>query len=224
MVCYTDSGLASDTIRFYWLRAANELGTSVSSTVRSNRTNPGDLTPPVSHISHAGGIYGGGVDLVVTAVDTNSGVRMVYYTTDNTDPLVSVTVQSGVSPLSVTVGESMTVRYYAEDNAGNKETPQSQVFEIMSLPEKDVAVYPNLLDLSSGEPARIVFKKTVRAAVRIYNIRGVMIHSIPEQAYPAGGFAEWDGSVGDSGKAGSGIYLISVTGDVKAVLKIIVKK
>ncbi|MBN1898907.1 MAG: right-handed parallel beta-helix repeat-containing protein [Spirochaetes bacterium] len=100
-----------------------------------------------------------------------------------------------------------------------------ELTEEMILPV-DVAVFPNYLDLSRGESAKIVFGKEYVTEIIIYTLSGYPVKSFPKQNYSIGEYQVWDGTINDTGKkAGAGLYIILVKGDnIDKKLKLIIKK
>jgi peptidoglycan/xylan/chitin deacetylase (PgdA/CDA1 family) len=94
-----------------------------------------DTTPPVTTISCnaapcAGTPYTAPVTVELTSTDSGSGVNTIRYTTDGTTPTLSSPAYQ--SPITVTT--TTTVSYAAWDNAGNAETPKTQLIQIQSGP------------------------------------------------------------------------------------------
>lgn len=96
-----------------------------------------DLTAPTTTISCNGaacsGFYRTAVSVALAATDNvgGSGVSKIYYTTNNTTPTTASTVYTA----PFTVSANTTVRFFAADVAGNKETPKSQAIQFdTSLP------------------------------------------------------------------------------------------
>jgi peptidoglycan/xylan/chitin deacetylase (PgdA/CDA1 family) len=93
----------------------------------------GDMQPPTSAITCNGvtcgsGWYGGAVTVSLSAGDNagGSGVSVIHYTTDGTDPTVQSPTYSG--PFSV--GATTTVKYRAWDATGNVEPANSRTIQI----------------------------------------------------------------------------------------------
>ncbi len=84
-----------------------------------------DAAKPISAIqcngtSCASGFYNSTVSATLTGSDTGgAGLKNIRYTTNGTDPTGSSTVYSGAIPVSSTT----TIKWRAEDNAGNIESP-----------------------------------------------------------------------------------------------------
>jgi peptidoglycan/xylan/chitin deacetylase (PgdA/CDA1 family)/N-acetyl-beta-hexosaminidase len=90
-----------------------------------------DTTAPSSSIgcngsSCSSGWYTASVSVALSAADSQSGVAVIRYTTDGTDPTASSPAYVG--PFSVTA--TTTVKYRAWDNVGNAETTRSQLIQI----------------------------------------------------------------------------------------------
>jgi len=90
-----------------------------------------DTTAPSSSIgcngsSCSSGWYTASVSVALSAADAQSGVAVIRYTTDGTDPTTSSSAYVG--PFSVTA--TTTVKYRAWDNVGNAEAAKSQLIQI----------------------------------------------------------------------------------------------
>src|SRR5207249_2627636 len=90
-----------------------------------------DTTAPSSSIACdsaacSSGWYGGSVSVSLAATDAESGVAVIRYTTDGTDP----TTSSPLYTTPFTVPVTTTVKYRAWDNAGNVEATNSQLIQI----------------------------------------------------------------------------------------------
>ena len=91
----------------------------------------GDAQAPISAIACGGtscssGWYGGPVTVSLSAADVGSGVAMIHYTTDGSDP----TVASPTYTAPFTVAATATVKYRAWDNAGNVEPVNSRLIQV----------------------------------------------------------------------------------------------
>ena len=67
--------------------------------------------------------------MALSATDAQSGVSVIRYTTDGTDPTASSTAYSG----PFTVSSTTTVEYRAWDNAGNVEPTNTQLVTITAV-------------------------------------------------------------------------------------------
>jgi len=87
-----------------------------------------DRTAPVSTASLSGiyenGYYSGAVEVTITSTDTLSGVFKTYYSLDG----AALIQYQG--PIPVSVEGLHTVRYYAQDKAGNEEAARTFEFAI----------------------------------------------------------------------------------------------
>jgi peptidoglycan/xylan/chitin deacetylase (PgdA/CDA1 family) len=94
-----------------------------------------DSTAPASTIACNGGPcsstpYNAPVSVSLSATDAASGVELIRYTTDGSDP----TVASPTYSAPFTVAATTTVRYRAWDNAGNVESTKAQSIQIDTTP------------------------------------------------------------------------------------------
>jgi hypothetical protein len=94
-----------------------------------------DSTAPVSSIACNGAPcssapYNAPVSVSLSATDASSGVAVIRYTTDGSDP----TVESATYSAPFTVSATGTVTYRAWDNAGNVEATKSQLIQIDTTP------------------------------------------------------------------------------------------
>ena len=92
-----------------------------------------DSTAPTSSITCNGaacssGLYAGSVSVALSASDAGSGVSVIRYTTNGSDPTTSSASYTG--PFSVS--QTTTVKYRAWDNAGNVEATNSQLISFDS--------------------------------------------------------------------------------------------
>ena len=79
------------------------------------------VTPSLSPVANGSGWNNTSpVTVTLTGADATSGVALIKYTTDGTDPSSSGTAVTYSTPFSVAT--TRTVRYYAIDNAGNAST------------------------------------------------------------------------------------------------------
>ena len=121
-----------------WLQPRSASGTTVK-TVRdviggSVKPPPtvADQTPATSSIACNGAPcsswYAAPVSVSLTSADSGTGVAVIRYTTDGTDPTATSPIYSG--PFSVDT--TTTVKYRAWDNAGNIEATQAQAISLDS--------------------------------------------------------------------------------------------
>jgi len=91
-----------------------------------------DTIAPSSSISCNGSTcststYSAAVTVTLSATDTESGVAVIRYTLDGSDPTASSTAYS--DPISIS--DTTTVKYRAWDNAGNVEATNSQLVQVV---------------------------------------------------------------------------------------------
>ena len=98
---------------------------------------PVDTTDPVSQVACDGGACSGGfydhtVDVSLSATDAGgSGLNEIRYTTDGSNPTGGSPAYSG----AITVATTTTIRFRAEDNAGNVESPDKAQSVQVQIPE-----------------------------------------------------------------------------------------
>jgi peptidoglycan/xylan/chitin deacetylase (PgdA/CDA1 family) len=127
----TFSVASTTTVKFRaWDNAGNVEATN--SQLIQVDTTPVDTTPPISSIACngatcSGGWYAASVSVSLSALDSGgSGVALIRYTTDGSDPSVSSLVYGA----PFTVSSTTTVKYRAWDNAGNVEATNTQLIQI----------------------------------------------------------------------------------------------
>jgi hypothetical protein len=122
-----------------------------------------DSTPPTSTIQCNGAacsasFYGANVSVTLAATDNagGSGVKEIRYTTDGSAPTASSTLYTG----AFTVSATTTVKFRAEDNAGNVESPaNSQDIKIDKVaPDTVLDTHPT--DPTSSSSASFAFHAT----------------------------------------------------------------
>jgi hypothetical protein len=94
-----------------------------------------DTVAPTSSIACDGSAcsssaYANDVSVTLSASDDASGVSVIRYTLDGSDPTASSTAYSG----PITVSETTTVKYRAWDDAGNVEATNSQLITVTKPP------------------------------------------------------------------------------------------
>jgi len=98
-------------------------------------TTHSDCTEPVTSASTVGGVYTSTQSVTLTCNDgAGSGCASIVYTTDGSAPELNPangTVVSGstTGAISIPVGDT-TLRYFAEDNAGNREVERQQQYSV----------------------------------------------------------------------------------------------
>jgi peptidoglycan/xylan/chitin deacetylase (PgdA/CDA1 family) len=116
-------------------RAVDTAGNSTVSTVAQTTVAntvlpPPDTTPPETLITcddgACAGTFSAPVSVALSATDDGSGVSVIRYTTDGSDPTTNGTVYS----VPFTVATTTTVNYSALDAAGNVEATKSTVVNV----------------------------------------------------------------------------------------------
>jgi peptidoglycan/xylan/chitin deacetylase (PgdA/CDA1 family)/N-acetyl-beta-hexosaminidase len=114
-----------------------------------------DATAPTSAIACNGSAcssstYSAAVTVTLSATDAESGVAVIRYTLDGSNPTTSSTAYSD----PITVSETTTVKYRAWDNAGNVEATKSQLVQVVqTVPDTEAPISSiacNLSPCSSG--------------------------------------------------------------------------
>ena len=155
---YTTAIPVSANTTIKW-RAEDNAG-NVESPVNS-KTISFDTNAPSSQIKCDGAAcqpsYDHAVDLALSATDTGgSGLKEIRYTTNGTSPNGSSPVYSG----PINVNSTTTIRWRAEDNAGNLESSvHSQAIEITAPPNPVQAPEFNLSSMQSMQngTAKVTF-------------------------------------------------------------------
>lgn len=186
-----------------------------------------DTTGPVTTPDKPEGTYAGSISVILTAVDNESPDNIeIYYTTDGSDPKSSSTIQMGISSVTVNINKTTDLKVYAKNTQDVSEDTKTFHYEIIKAPAEEAAVYNNLVDLSKGGSARIVIGTSDNIEIKIYNLKGVLVHHVLKQYYPAGSIIEWKGTIKNSAqKVGAGLYFISIKGNkISKNFKVLVKK
>ncbi|GAB1762903.1 MULTISPECIES: PHB depolymerase family esterase [Priestia] len=91
-------------------------------------SNPGDISPPVTAASPAGGTYGSSVSVTLSPNEPAT----TYYTLDGSTPTVNSLKYS--EPISI--NSSKTIKFFSVDAAGNQEGVKTEVYQISGTSEK----------------------------------------------------------------------------------------
>jgi beta propeller repeat protein len=78
-----------------------------------------ESTPPLTSASPGWGHYQDPIRVTLTCADLGSGCATIYYAIDDDVPIDSFTEYTGLIPINT----ATHLRYFSEDNAGNRETP-----------------------------------------------------------------------------------------------------
>ncbi|MGG0537846.1 extracellular catalytic domain type 1 short-chain-length polyhydroxyalkanoate depolymerase [Priestia aryabhattai] len=90
--------------------------------------NSGDISPPVTAASPAGGTYGSSVSVTLSPNEPAT----TYYTLDGSTPTVNSLKYS--EPISI--NSSKTIKFFSVDAAGNQEGVKTEVYQISGTSEK----------------------------------------------------------------------------------------
>lgn len=99
-----------------------------------------DNENPASVVDIAGGTYAIGQTVTITAYEndtlgTPDPLAAIYYTTDGTEPTTSNYTGLAYGSVTIGVGSTTTLRYFAIDGAGNSEIPKhTDQYNIRSVP------------------------------------------------------------------------------------------
>jgi hypothetical protein len=122
-----------------------------NNTMGGDDAGPDDTTAPTSEADPPGGLYRATVSVTITADEPAT----IYYTVDGTEP--DMTSDSGASPLTIDVTDSTDLAFFAVDDAGNAESPQTESYVIDRLGPQPVtnfaaSVTDDDIDLSWANP------------------------------------------------------------------------
>jgi YD repeat-containing protein len=88
---------------------------------------------PTTTASPSGSVYASQQTITLTCQDAGLGCGSIYYTTDGSIP----TAASSVYSTPITIATNTTLRFFAQDLAGNSESPKSETYTIASVPGID---------------------------------------------------------------------------------------
>ena len=180
---FTLSGTAD--VRF---RATDNAGNAESVQIKHVALG-GDTTPPSSSALCDGaacssGFYNHAVSLTLSATDTGaSGVKNIRYTTNGSTPTGSSPVYSG----PINVGSTATVKWRAEDNAGNIEAIRSQMISIDTVKPTTTIRCNGAICSSSGfynQAVSVTLSATDTGGSGLKNIRYTTNGSTPTTSSP----------------------------------------
>jgi len=111
-------------------------------------------------------------------------------------------------------------------DTSNNSSQYNVSFKVLEL--KAARPVSNIISPTSGNSTiKIKINRTGYAVVKVYNIRGEVVFTIPNTYYQAGiSFVEWNGTVMSSLRAvGSGYYFVRIKGsDIDTTVKVVVVK
>jgi hypothetical protein len=114
-----------------------------------------DTHVPVTEADPKSGTYSGSVTVTLSVTDNLDPAPVIHYTTDGTDPTTSSLTYS----VSIVIPTSKTLKFFAVDRAGNRETTKTEVYVITlrimttALPQGEEGVsYQAQLEASGGTP------------------------------------------------------------------------
>ncbi len=117
-----------------------------------------DTTAPVTTASPVGGTFNAALGVTLTANE----IATIYYSRDDSTPAVGgATTVSGTSPIAgiqIQPGLAITLKYFAVDSAGNRETLKSQTYSIVPVTTATPLGSNNtIVTLTASEPATIYY-------------------------------------------------------------------
>ncbi len=112
-----------DGVEYTIVAIATDNATNTAST---NQSFTYDGAAPVTTALPVGGIYTTAQTVVLSAVDSVSGVDATYYTTDGTDP----TTGSSTYSIPLEISETTTLKFFSVDNIGNSESINTENYTI----------------------------------------------------------------------------------------------
>ena len=113
---------------------ANRWGTQVGLTYEALDTTPPVTTALLSPMPNGFGWNSSDVMVTLSATDTASGVLQITYSASGAQFIPITTVPGATTSFMITAEGVTTVRFFAEDNAGNQETPKVVIVRIDRTP------------------------------------------------------------------------------------------
>ena len=110
-------------------------GNGLASDVNWSFTTYNDCAEPVTSASLAAGVFTSAQSVTLTCDDgAGSGCARIVYTTDGSTPTFSpangtIIAAASAGPISINEGDTL-LRYFAEDNAGNREVERKQQYSV----------------------------------------------------------------------------------------------
>jgi len=113
---------------------ANTWGTQVGLTYEALDTTPPVTTAQLSPMPNVFGWNGGDVNVTLNATDNASGLLEITYRASGAQIIASTTVSGATTSFMITAEGVTTITFFAEDNAGNQETPKTVIVRIDRTP------------------------------------------------------------------------------------------
>jgi titin len=229
----TDINLKAGTTYYYWVKAGNLGGWSPLSLIASNTTLWIPVKPVLSSVTALSTnilsvcwndlpnetsytLFRNLID------DTNTATNIAGFAADTTR-FTNTGLQTNTTYFYwLKAYNSVGVSGFSAVKSGKTKTPVRLI-----MPDGDFAVYPNLVDLSAGDTAGIVFAKAGTVDILIYSPRGVLVREFRDKTVSPGTIIEWNGCYGDSSdKVGASVYIAVVKGAgfTRKPVKFIIKK
>ena len=141
------------TLKFLGKDGAGNIGAAVTEVYTINIP---DTTPPVVSATPAGGIYNAPQQVILSANEPST----IYYSTNGATPTILSPTYSSPIPISTTT----TLKYFAQDTAGNSGMEQTQAYTIDTLvptasatPAGGLFNTPKSVTLTASEAATIYY-------------------------------------------------------------------
>src|SRR2546427_291503 len=113
---------------------ANTWGTQVGLTYEALDTTPPVTTAQLSPMPNVFGWNGGDGNVNLNATDNASGLLEITYRASGAQIIASTTVSGATTSFMITAEGVTTITFFAEDNAGNQETPKTVIVRIDRTP------------------------------------------------------------------------------------------
>jgi len=136
-------------------------GNGLASNVSWSFITHSDCSEPVTSASLTGGVFTSAQSVTLTCNDgAGSGCARIVYTTDGSTPAFSpangtIVAAASAGPLTIADGDTL-LRYYAEDNAGNREVERRQQYSVSTTGFTYVATAGGISRGAGTTPASFV--------------------------------------------------------------------
>jgi hypothetical protein len=130
--------------------------------------------------------YNHAVDVSLSANDAGAaGIKEIRYTTDGSDPTGSSQLYTAGNPISAPVGPDTTIKFRAEDNAGNVESAKSQLIRFdTGAPTSAIDCDGGACQSSYDHPISVTLSGSDTGGSQLKNIRYTTDGSAPSASSP----------------------------------------